>query len=131
MKLLVRVSVRFITILFSLFISISSLVVADDSFLSNDEYAKMLYKNPRGIGCHLCHGDRGEGREIASYSKNGKRVSIYGPKINDISIKRFLKALKKSHGLMPEYFLTKQEKAYLYYYISKQKNLKAEDGNKK
>ena len=32
------------------------------SFITPLEYASQLYKNPRGIGCHLCHGDNGEGK---------------------------------------------------------------------
>ena len=122
---------KFKITLFFLFIYASSSAVADESFLSNDEYAKMLYKNPRGIGCNLCHGEYGEGKEISSYISSRGKVSIMGPNINKISMRRFLKALEKGNGLMPEYFLTKQEKAYLYYYISNQKNLKVSDVDKK
>jgi len=95
---------------------------AKDSFLSNDEYAKMLYKNPRGIGCNLCHGEKGEGLVISSYIKGDKKISLMAPRINNLSMRRFTKALEKGKRLMPEYFLTQQEKAYLYYYLTKQKN---------
>ncbi len=95
---------------------------ATQSFISNDEYAKMLYKNPRGIGCDLCHGERGEGKVISSYIKSGKKISLIGPKINDISMRRFYRALDRANRLMPDYFLTEEEKAYLYYYLTKQKN---------
>jgi hypothetical protein len=79
----------------------------------------MLYKNPRGIGCDKCHGERGEGMVISSYIKSEKRVSLIGPDIRSISMKDFKKALSKSKRLMPEYFLTDMEKAFLYYYITK------------
>lgn len=104
---------------------------AEQSFLSNDEYAKMLYKNPRGIGCHECHGERGEGKKISSYIKGDKKISLMGPRINNLSIRRFKKALEKGKRLMPEYFLTDQEKAYLYYYLNKQKNIKVVNVNEK
>lgn len=108
-----------ISILF-LFFSFG-ILCADESFISNDEYAKMLYKNPRGIGCDKCHGERGEGIDIASYTAGGKKMILVGPQINNISIKRFYDALKKGKKLMPEYFLTDEEKAYLYYYLTKHK----------
>jgi hypothetical protein len=91
---------------------------AEDSFITNDEYAKLLYKNPRGIGCNKCHGEKGEGMVISSFEKAGSLYTLRGPQINNISIKRFKKALKKAKGLMPEYFLTDMEKAYLYYYLT-------------
>jgi hypothetical protein len=113
------------------FISIIILLLAvgsyaRESFISNDEYAKMLYKNPRGVGCHKCHGERGEGKEISSYIKDKTKVSLMGPRINNLSSARFYKALKSGKRLMPEYFLTDKEKAYLYYYINKNR----EKGNK-
>ena len=92
---------------------------ASESFLSNDEYAKMLYKNPRGIGCNRCHGDKGEGKVIASYSVNGRKKFIKAPAINHLSMRVFQKALRKNSRLMPEYFLTDKEKAYLYFYLTK------------
>ncbi len=97
---------------------------ADESFLSNDEYAKMLYKNPRGIGCDRCHGSKGEGKIIASYISNGKKKFIKAPAINHLSMNVFKKALSKSSRLMPEYFLTDEEKAYLYFYLTKKNSIK-------
>ncbi len=96
-----------------------SSLMADESFLSNDEYAKMLYKNPRGIGCDRCHGSNGEGKVIASYLQNGKKVYIKAPAIDHLSMDVFKKALSRSSRLMPEYFLTDSEKAYLYFYLTK------------
>ncbi len=106
-----------------LFVSLN----AQTPFISKDEYAKMLYKNPRGIGCHNCHGEKGEGRLIATYIKKGKKILLFGPKINDlanISLKRFEEVLDKGTKLMPKYFLTNEEKAYLYYYLAKQNEIK-------
>jgi len=107
-------------ILFILLLFISN-ICADESFISNDEYAKMLYKNPRGIGCDKCHGEHGEGKEISSYISGNNKISLIGPRINNLSIKKFRKALEKGKRLMPEYFLTDVEKVYLYYYLTKQK----------
>ncbi len=106
-----------------LFISLlfTGYVYANESFISSDEYAKMLYKNPRGIGCHKCHGEHGEGKEISSYISGNNKISLIAPRINNLSIKRFRKALEKGKRLMPEYFLTDVEKVYLYYYLTKQK----------
>ena len=106
--------ILFIVLLFT------SNIYADESFISNDEYAKMLYKNPRGIGCDKCHGAHGEGKEISSYISGKNKISLIAPRINNLSIKRFRKALEKGKRLMPEYFLTDVEKVYLYYYLTKQ-----------
>jgi hypothetical protein len=112
-------------------ISISS-INADESFISNDEYAKMLYKNPRGIGCDQCHGEHGEGKEISSYISGKNKISLIGPRINNLSMYQFKKALRKGKRLMPEYFLTDEEKAYLYYYLTIQnkKGLKFANSDK-
>ena len=42
-------------------------------FITKNEYAKMLYQNPRGIGCDKCHGSGGEGSVIAKYKKKIKK----------------------------------------------------------
>ncbi len=93
---------------------------SEESFLSNDEYAKMLYKNPRGIGCDSCHGQKGEGKVLSEFVSDGKRYFVQAPPINNLSMRRFRDALKKGSKLMPEYFLTEEEKAYLYFYLIKQ-----------
>ena len=89
-------------------------------FITDDEYAQMLYKNPRGIGCDKCHGAHGEGMILSSYKdKSGKVIDIRAPRINDIPMKRFSSSFEKKSKLMPVYFLTSDEKAYLYYYLTK------------
>jgi len=87
-------------------------------FITKDEYAKMLYQNPRGIGCDKCHGDDGEGMVMSIYIKDGVEKELKAPKINDIGIKNFLASFQKRSNLMPVYFLTQKEKAYLYYYLT-------------
>ena len=96
-----------------------SITNAKQSFMENIEYAKMLYKNPRGIGCDKCHGDKGEGMTISIYMKDGVEKELKAPRINNLSQSRFVKALsKKKSSLMPVYFLTKGEMAFLYYYLT-------------
>ena len=99
-----------------------SILSADSSFITDYEYAKMLYKNPRGIGCDKCHGKDGSGKIISYYrSKKGKKLSLKAPSIKDISEKEFFKSFKKRHKVMPTYFLTTEEIESLYYYIKNQK----------
>jgi len=108
--------VGFSILLLGLFLCTSSF--AEESFITNEEYAKMLYKNPRGISCAKCHGERGEGKVITSYtSPDGTKHEIKAPPIYNVSMKRFKKALKRKGRLMPEYFLTEWEMAHLYYYL--------------
>ena len=100
--------------------SLPLLLFGQTTFITDMEYAAQFYKNPRGIGCNKCHGEKGEGMVISSFEKAGSLYTLRGPQINNISIKKFKKALKKAKGLMPEYFLTDMEKAYLYYYLTNQ-----------
>ena len=100
-----------------------SITNAKQSFMENIEYAKKLYKNPRGIGCDKCHGENGEGMTISIYIKDGVEKELKAPRINNISQKSFIKALsKKRSSLMPVYFLTKEEMAFLYYYLTYNNN---------
>ncbi len=92
-------------------------MVADDSFITNLEYAKMLYHNPRGIGCDKCHGRYGEGKVIARYKKKGKILYLKSPKINTVSKEDFFKSFSSPHKIMPKYFLTYQEINSLYFYL--------------
>lgn len=91
---------------------------ADDSFITKQEYVKMLYKNPRGIGCDKCHGEKGNGTIIAKYKEKGKTKELKAPKINHLSKKDFFMAFNKKHKIMPKYFLTYQEVESLFYYLS-------------
>lgn len=95
-------------------------------FITKTEYAKMLYLNPRGIGCDKCHGAKGEGSLISKYKHFDKKTNktvddeLRAPKINDIDFESFKAALTKSKGVMPSYFLTDEETTILYEYITNQ-----------
>ncbi len=108
--------------LFSLFFVLVTLG-AEDGFLSNDEYAKKLYHNPRGISCAQCHGEKGEGDILSAYviELDGKKKlrDIEAPTINSIKMLQFLKAFEKKRSYMPTYYLTDKELAYIYFYITK------------
>ena len=106
----------------SLFVSISAaMLVASlhaEDFISEFEYGQMLYQNPRGVSCVPCHGDRGEGREIAHYkNRDGETVILNGPDIRSKSLEEIAAAVAKGPGVMPRYFLTKEEIHALYTYI--------------
>ena len=107
-----------------LFLALFGISTLWGTFITKEEYAKMIYKNPRGIGCDKCHGENGEGMVISIYIKDGEEKELRAPRINDISIKRFLKAFNQNSLLMPTYFLTQDEKAYIYYYITSKANKK-------
>ena len=93
-------------------------------FITKTEYAKMLYLNPRGIGCDKCHGAKGEGSLISKYKHFDKKANktvddeLRAPKINDIDFESFKAALTKPTGVMPSYFLTDEETTILYEYIT-------------
>jgi len=112
----------------------------EDSFITQYEYGKMLYKNPRGISCNNCHGDDAKGKEIVSFShiKNKKKYtcSIKTEDITNISYNDFLQILdpklqkpkkkftneqvceKLTYGnSMPTYFLTEDELKSIYFYL--------------
>ena len=93
-----------------------------EDFITKMEYAKMLYSNPRGIGCNKCHGEKGEGSIISQYSHKGKMVSLEAPNITMVPKERFFQALTSQHKVMPTYFLTWQEIDSLYYYVTNSAN---------
>lgn len=89
------------------------------SFITPAEYAAQLYKNPRGIGCHHCHGENGEGKLIAKYKHKGVEKSFSGPQINTVKYNEFYKALNRRKDGMPRYFLTTKEVEALYLHLHK------------
>ncbi|MCF6172526.1 MAG: cytochrome c [Campylobacteraceae bacterium] len=93
-----------------------------EDFITKMEYAKMLYSNPRGIGCNKCHGKQGNGEIIARYRHKGKKRVLVAPSINSITFSVFEKALKKTHKVMPTYFLTNKEIEILYFYVTSEAN---------
>ncbi len=108
---------RVFTLLFSLWTA----VAADDSFITQYEYGQMLYRNPRGIGCHHCHGKEGQGTVIAVYEEGGKKVVLRGPDIRKVTPTELKSALEKRYLIMPTYFLTDGEIQALYAYITQKK----------
>jgi mono/diheme cytochrome c family protein len=102
---------------FTLFFITPLFLYATSDFITQTEYAAQLYKNPRGIGCHLCHGIDGNGKLIANYSHKGVKKSFRGPKITGIAYKDFYKALNERKNGMPRYFLTQKEVEALYLYL--------------
>ncbi|CAM2772420.1 c-type cytochrome [Helicobacter burdigaliensis] len=96
----------------------------EESFITPLEYGKMLYENPRGIGCIECHGKNGEGKEIASYKHKLKNKKLTAPKINNLSFKEFSSALKQGKKIMPKYYLTQSEMEAIYQYLINLKDKK-------
>lgn len=91
------------------------------SFITQMEYASQLYKNPRGIGCHHCHGADGEGKLIATYIEKDEKKSFIGPVINQLDFKTFYLTLNQRIDGMPRYFLTQKEIEALYHYLQQSK----------
>jgi len=104
-----------------LFLFTSFVLYAQTSFITPMEYASQLYKNPRGIGCNLCHGNKGEGKLIAKYIHKKEKKSFIGPVINNLQYNKFYKTLNSRNNGMPRYFLTDKEIKVLYFYL-KQEN---------
>jgi mono/diheme cytochrome c family protein len=104
---------KLLTVLFFIF----SILNADD-FIDKTDYAKLLYLNPRGIGCDKCHGENAKGNIIASYTQKGKQKILSAPAINNISRAKFFEALNNPKSIMPKYSLTIEEFESLYEYVS-------------
>ena len=92
-------------------------------FITKTEYAKMLYSNPRGIGCDKCHGSGGEGSVIAKYKEENKKTKVkeekelVAPRINNLDLETFKKGVLGARSMMPSYFLTDEEINLLYEYV--------------
>ncbi len=105
---------------FSLFLY---LLYAEESFITQFEYGKMLYENPRGIGCVHCHGLEGEGLEVASYkNKKGDIQILKGGAINNLNYEHFAAALKKGNRIMPRYYLEDSEIRAIYLYLNEMRS---------
>ena len=96
---------------------ISTLLFGDTSFISPKEYAAQIYKNPRGIGCHHCHGERGEGKLVAKYKHKGVEKRFEGPPIDTIELQVLSSSLKKRIRGMPQYYLTHREVEAIYLHM--------------
>ena len=113
------------------------LFLIGEDFITNEEYGKMLYENPRGIGCIKCHGKNGKGKLIAKYyiiNKDNKKIykQIVAPEITSIIWENFYLKLKKgvvltdgkyrkiNYGVMPKYeYLTRSEIEAIYFYLKR------------
>ena len=103
--------------------------MAETTFITPMEYASQLYKNPRGIGCHRCHGDDGKGRVIATYIHKKKKKQFVAPAINKIQYSKFYNTLNRRNRGMPRYFLTKKEIDALYLYLHQNDKSKGDSDN--
>ena len=147
-------------ILFSIFFLINYFILAQEttsvtanlvnpldinnSFITKYEYGKMLFNNPRGIGCNSCHGSNAKGQKIMDFKQvHDKKVyncSLITPNIKDIDYETFsVKVNSKKNpnkkfekdqvcekliyyaNVMPTYFLVEEEIEAIYHYI---KNIK-------
>lgn len=93
------------------------LLFGRSDFITPAEYATQFYKNPRGIGCQLCHGDDGKGKLIANYKHKDKKRSFSAPRIDTITFSDFFKDLNSRKDGMPRYYLTHDEIEALYLYL--------------
>ncbi|MBP7769784.1 MAG: c-type cytochrome [Aliarcobacter sp.] len=112
----------------------------NNSFITKFEYGKMLYNNPRGIGCNSCHGDDAKGRKIIDFKQeHSKKIydcELSVPNIKGIPYEVFSakvnvkknpnKKFEKEQvcekliyyaNVMPTYFLVEEEIEAIYYYI--------------
>ncbi|WP_373070856.1 cytochrome c [Sulfurimonas sp.] len=94
---------------------------AQSSFITPLEYSSSLYKNPRGIGCFHCHGEKGEGKIVANYTHNKQKKNFGGPAINSLNYDDFKKSLEVSKKGMPRYYLTTDEIKALFFYLQQMK----------
>lgn len=123
---------------------LSELIKVNNSFITKYEYGKMLYNNPRGIGCQTCHGAKANGKKIVSFThtanKKVYKCKLEIPSIEALDYKRFSEKINSKKNpnkkfekdkvcekliyysnIMPTYFLVEDEIAAIYHYI---KNLK-------
>lgn len=96
-----------------------SLEVLEGDFITEKEYGKYLYENPRGISCRVCHGEYGEGTILATYKHRGKEKELHAPNITGLDIKEFKAKVNNAQGVMPKYYLTDSEIEAIYEYITK------------
>jgi hypothetical protein len=113
----------------------------DNSFITQYEYGKMLYNNPRGISCTKCHGANAKGLVIETFkhkaNKKTYKCSIKTTDITKITYETFkivldpkLGKIKKKFtkeqvckklvygNSMPTYFFTDEELSSIYFYLT-------------
>ena len=121
------------------------LIDINNSFITKYEYGKMLYNNPRGIGCNSCHGNDARGRKMVDFKHQLLDKKVYNctlviPAIKNIDYDTFsLKVNTKKNinlkfekeqvceklihnaNVMPTYFLVEEEIEAIFYYIQNMK----------
>jgi mono/diheme cytochrome c family protein len=106
------------------------ILLFSQDFITNLEYGKMLYNNPRGIGCIKCHNNNAKGKVIATYRDKGEKKELVAPNISNVKWNIFFNRLKYSkilkngkfktlyYSAMPRYnYLTNSEIKAIYNYI--------------
>lgn len=117
------------------------LVDINNSFITKYEYGKMLYNNPRGIGCNSCHGDDARGKKMVEFKQQLSDTKIYNcvlvvPDIKSIDYETFSTKVNSKKNpnvkfekeqvcekliyyanVMPTYFLVEEEIEAIFYYI--------------
>jgi len=89
-----------------------------EDFISEFEYGQMLYRDPRGVSCVPCHGETGEGKEIARYvDRKGRKITVSGSNIQQATLAQIRDATLRGPGLMPRYFLTDKEIRTIHAYL--------------
>lgn len=114
----------------------------DNSFITKFEYGKMLYNNPRGIGCNTCHGEKAEGKKMVNFKQEHDNkiynCSLVIPSITETDYETFYEKVNSKKNpnkkfekeqvceklvyyanVMPTYFLVDDEIEAIYYYIQK------------
>lgn len=114
---------------FVLFLAFS--LAQAESFITKEEYAGGLYHNPRGVGCHLCHGESGEGKLIARYRDKGIAKTFIGKPIKKLSFREFYDKVNSRIVGMPRYYLTDNEIQTLYYYLHREEFQRAAQQSRK
>ena len=121
------------------------LIDINNSFITKYEYGKMIYNNPRGIGCNSCHGNVARGRKMVDFKHQLLDKKVYNctlviPDIKNIDYETFsLKVNTKKNinlkfekeqvceklihnaNVMPTYFLVEEEIEAIFYYIQNMK----------
>ena len=114
--------------------------INDNSFITQFEYGKMLYENPRGVSCKKCNGKKAKGKTISKFKHKIKdktykcvvktiditsvELENFRDKLNP-NVKRKKKKFEKDDicnkliygNTMPKYFLTQDELDSIYFYI--------------
>jgi len=101
-----------------LFLSVFSLGVHGEDFITDFEYGQMLYQDPRGASCAACHGETGAGRMITEYTdRRGEYVALTGPDIRRATLDQIRESVQHGRGVMPRYFLTEKEIRTIHAYL--------------